>query len=192
MKGSISTLLLLLILIFSCKSNKKEGEENTDFFPALSFLKSQAANVDSSVFRIIKIVKTDSVADTTYLKREMFKEEAKDFLSIPDIASNKWKDDYTENKLYDADLEQVSLSYIPKKEGDITRQEVLIKPSTEGDKVMSIFINRTINSDDSTVQKIMYWQVDKRFRIVTISQKENAPEKIKTIEVIWNDFAPAP
>ena len=191
MKGSLVTLLLLAVLIFSCQNKKKEGEENADFFPALSFLKSQVASVDTSVFRIIKIEKTDSLADTSYLKREMFKKEAMDFLSIPDISSGTLKDDYSETKLYDADLEQVSLSYMPKNGGEITRQEVLIKPSTEGDKVSSVFINRTINAGDSTVQKIMYWQVDKRFRIVTISQKENTPEKVKTVEVIWNDFAPA-
>ncbi len=190
MKARLIILSFLLILIFSCKSDKKESEENTDFFPALSFIKSQVARVDSSVYRIIKIVKIDSIADTSFLKREMFKDEAKDFLSTPDISSDKLKDDYTETKLFDTDLEQVSLSYMPKKDGEITRQEILIKPSTEGDKVSSIYINRTINADDSTVQKIMFWQIDKKFRIVTIVQKENEPEKTQTVEVIWNDFAP--
>ena len=37
----------------------------------------------------------------------------------------------------------------------------------------------------------MLWQVDKRFQVVTIRQKDNGPEQIETLEVIWNDFASA-
>ena len=155
----------------------------------LSFIKSQVADVDSSVYRIIKIVHQDSTADTAFLKREEFREAAKDFLSIPDISSQKLKDQYIETKLFDEDLEQVVLNYMPKEpDKEITRQEVMIKPGNDGDKVKSIFIDRVNSNDDSTVHKILFWQVDKRFRTVTITQAPNKPEKKETIEVVWNDF----
>lgn len=182
-----STLLLLLL---SCKNKKQEAEEDTNFFPVLSFIKSQVAHVDTSVYRIIKVTKLDSLSDTIFIKREDFKAAAKDFLDLPDISSDKLKDDYKETKLYDQDLEQVVLNYMPKEGNEeITRQEVLIKPSPDGDKVQSIFINRSIQKGDSTVNKILFWEVDKKFRVVTTIQKPEAPEKTKVEEVIWNDFS---
>lgn len=183
--------LLAVILILSCKNKKNNNGEAEDgsFFPVLSFIKSQVADVDSSVYRIIKIVHQDSTADTAFLKREEFREAAKDFLSIPDISSQKLKDQYIETKLFDEDLEQVVLNYMPKEpDKEITRQEVMIKPGNDGDKVKSIFIDRVNSNDDSTVHKILFWQVDKRFRTVTITQAPNKPEKKETIEVVWNDF----
>ena len=79
---------------------------------------------------------------------------------------------------------------MPKEPGnEITRQEVMIQPDGNGDKVKSIFIDRVNSSKDSTVHKILFWQVDKRFRTVTITKQPDQPEKKETIEVIWNDFA---
>lgn len=184
--------LLSTFIILSCKNKKANNEEHDtepSFFPVASFIKSQVAHVDSSVYRIIKIARKDSTADTTYLKREEFREAAKDFLSIPDISSDRLKEEYTETKLFDEDLKQVVLNYMPKEpDKEITRQEVMIQPSNEGDRVKSIFIDRINSNEDSSVHKILFWQVDKRFRTVTITQAPNKPEKKETIEVIWNDF----
>src|SRR5215213_5126645 len=104
--------LIFTVFLLCCKSKKEKEEENPSFFPALSFIKSQVAQVDTSIYRIIKIVQKDStVADTTYLKREEFRKEAKDFLLLPDISSDKLKNDYTESKWYDENLQQVVLNY---------------------------------------------------------------------------------
>jgi hypothetical protein len=189
MKKPFYLLLIGALLILSCKNKKTNPQDESSFFPVLSFIKSQVAHVDTSVYRIIKVVKTDSTFDTTYLKREEFREAAKDFLSIPDISSEELKDDYTETKLFIQDLGQVALSYMPKKpDKEITRQEVMIKPDGDGDKVQSIFINRINNSKKESVHKILFWEVDKQFKIVTLTQLPDQPEKTETVEVIWNNF----
>jgi hypothetical protein len=190
MKKPFYFLLICTFFVLSCKSKKKiDPDEDTNFFPVLSFIKSQVSHVDTSLYKIIKIVREGSTADTTYIKREEFREVANDFLSIPDITSDKLKDDYTETRLYDEDLKQVVLNYMPKKpDKEITRQEVMINPDSEGDKVKSIFIDRVTNNKNSTTHKILFWQVDKRFRIVTLTKSPDGPEKKETIEVVWNDF----
>ena len=183
---------LSVIIILSCKNKKTQinAKEEPSFFPVLSFLNSQVAHVDSSLYRIIKVVHKDSTNDTSFLKREDFRAAANDFLTIPDLSSDELKDDYTETELFDEDLKQVILNYMPKEPGnEITRQEVMIQPDGNGDKVKSIFIDRVNSSKDSTVHKILFWQVDKRFRTVTITKQPDQPEKKETIEVIWNDFA---
>jgi hypothetical protein len=192
MKKPFSFLLIVTLFLISCKNKKAADtkETSTAYFPVLSYIKSQVAHVDTSLYRIIKVVEKDSTArDTIYLKREEFRNAAKDFLSIPDISSDDLKNDYTETEIFDQDLESVVLNYMPKEtDKEITRQEVIIKPGTDGDKVQSIFINRVINDDNSTIQKILFWEVDKKFKIVTLVQKANTPEKKTTEEVIWNDF----
>ena len=81
-KHSVSVAFLFTILFYcSCKQKKN------DVFPAIDFIKGQIANVDTSVYRILKLVPmTDSTYDTTYVKREDFKRLAKDFLETPDIS----------------------------------------------------------------------------------------------------------
>lgn len=190
MKKIFFYFLISTLFIVSCKNNKSNEEKESVFFPALSFIKSQVAHVDTSLYRIIKIVKKDSIADTTYLEREEFREAAKDFLSIPDIGSDDLKDDYTETKLFVQDLDQVALNYMPKEPNkEITRQEVMIKAGPDGDKVQTIFINRIINNKNGSTQKILFWEVDKQFRIITLTQPPDSPETKETIEVKWNDFS---
>ena len=189
MKKPFYFSLIGALLFFSCKNQKTKQQDESSFFPVLSFIKSQVAHVDTSVYRIIKVVKTDSTSDTTYLKREEFREAAKDFLSVPDISSEELKDDYTETKLFIQDLDQVALSYMPKKpDKEITRQEVMIKPDGDGDKIQSIFINRINNNKNGSIHKILFWEVDKQFKIVTLTQLPDQPEKTETVEVIWNNF----
>ncbi len=172
----------------SCKS-KKEEDANAAFFPVASFIKSQVAQVDTTLNRIMKIITVKGTSDTAYISRAEFRKEAKDFLSLPDISSKKLKDDYTETQLYDEDLERVILNYTPKNQDtEIRRQEVMIKPDNlRGDKVESIFIDQLLEFNDSAVQKRLTWNVDHNFQVVTIVQKGNTPDKIHTLRLVWNE-----
>jgi len=98
-KHSVLVASLLSILFYcSCKQKKN------DVFPALDFIKGQIANVDTSVYRILKLVPiTDSTYDTTYVKRDDFKNLARDFLETPDI-SKKFDGKYTEERMMNNEL----------------------------------------------------------------------------------------
>lgn len=188
-----SCISFFLITLISCnnKSAEKEEEENTEFFPVISFLKSQTANVDTSLYNIIKIVTAHNASDTVHLKREQFRDYAKEFLTLPDLSGKNLKKKYTETKMYDEELKAVILNYSPKKgEGEIRRQEVLITPNElTGDEVKSIFIDRLLDSKDSTVQKRMTWNVNKDFQIITIITKPDGSERVESLKVIWNNFS---
>ncbi|HVE61936.1 MAG TPA: hypothetical protein VNA26_08955, partial [Chitinophagaceae bacterium] len=175
-------LFFVAVGILSCK-NKKEDEGDKSFFPVLSFITSQVADVDTSVYPILKIVTVDSLSDTAYIKREEFRQYANDFLTMPDISEKKWNDGYNETKLYDEDLKRVILNYMPKDVNkEIRRQEVMIEPGQQSDdKVRTIIIDRVLTNEDSIVQKNMLWQVDKHFQVVTVTNKNNQPEKIQKL-----------
>ena len=177
--------LLVILAFYSCKTKKKEI-----FFPVLSFIKSQVAHVDTSLYPIKKIIWLDSIQmDPIYVKREEFRNLAKDFLEIPDLTDKKFRTLYTEEKFYDAGLNQVIFSYIPKKPDVvlIRRQEVLITPDPSGDKIKNIIIDLFIAGKDSSVQKKMLWRVDQSFQVATIVQKNDQAESTSILKVAWNE-----
>ena len=107
--GSAVFIAFVILSITSCVG--KENQDKEPFFPVLSYLKSQVADIDTSLYSIRKLIFVDSVrTDTVYIHRENFKEEAKDFLSVPDISSASYRNRYVEEKLIDETLDRVLLT----------------------------------------------------------------------------------
>jgi hypothetical protein len=187
-KNAILLIGCLIITGLCCKQNKKSNKSDT-FFPVISFLKSQVAHVDTSLYRLIRIDITDSLQDTVRIKRGEFRDLAKDFLETPDITDKSLKKKYKEDKSYDESLDRVILTYTPNENNmEVLREEVIISPNTsEGDQVKSIIIERMIDGKDSSILKRLLWQVNKSFQVVTLIQKLNQPEITQTFKVTWNE-----
>ncbi len=178
----LTALLFPVCFYLSCK------EKKNDVFPAINFIKSQIAHVDTSVYSIIKLIPlTDSTYDTAYVKREDFKNLANDFLETPDI-SKKFGGKYTEERMVNNELGMVVFIATPKSEDlEVRRQEIRIVPSPPNDKVKSIYIEKFKTNKDSSVMKRMTWYTDRKFQIITITQKKSGEEKTSVMEVVWND-----
>ena len=176
-----SWFFLLCIFLVCCKGKKEEPTEKAGSFPVLSFIQSQVAHVDTSLYSIIKVVTVDSTSDTTYIKREDFRKEAKDFLDLPDIATKKTMDDYTEEKSFDPLLNQAVLVYTAKEEdAPVKKEQVYIEPdSGEGDKVKTFIIDHV--SKDG-ISKTLVWNVDSHFQIISRSGSNG---KATITKVIW-------
>ncbi len=184
-------IVVILPVMIACKQKKKESPEKENFFPVLSFIQSQVAHVDTSLYSIMKIVFRDSLRhDTTYVRREDFRAQAKDFLEVPDLSSREYANRFTQEKLYDETMNRVIWSYKannPEKE-EIQKEEVLITPNVAtGDKVNSIIIIRVVSNREGFLQKNMLWRVDKSFQVVSTEQKTGQPEMSSITEVIWNE-----
>jgi hypothetical protein len=183
----------VLLLLIACKQKKDKDnseDQKESFFPVLSFIKSQVAHVDTSLYPIQKIIFKDSIhSDTIFVPREEFRNLAKDFLDIPDLSEKKYKNRYSEDKLFDETLNRVIISYKPKNpdKEELQKQEILIAPGTTGDKVNSFIIDRVISNKDSFFQKTMLWQVDKSFQVTTTAQKPGQPETTTIMKVTWNE-----
>jgi hypothetical protein len=182
------TLWSVLVLIAACRD--KQAEPKKDFISILSYINNQVADVDTSLYSIIRLDFIDSThTDTTYIRREDFRAQAIDFLSLPDISDKNNRQNYKEETRYDDMLNSVVITYLPEKpeQSQIQRQEMLITPQAGGDKVRTIFIDFLINNRDSVIQKRMLWQVDRSFQVTTIKQKAGGPETISTMKVVWNE-----
>lgn len=175
--------LLPALAIAGCKS-----KEENKLWPVLSYLHSEAAAMDSSLANIRKVViHEDGSSDTSFIHRDDFKKEAADFLTLPDISSSKFSGDYKEEEIMDEGIQRFIIRQTPVKPGKqlIQSQEVLIKPSLEGDQVKTVIISTNEDIKDSSVQKKMIWSVGSRFQVTTISQKKQEPEKVATYKIIW-------
>jgi hypothetical protein len=186
MKQNLSVIVLIITMVFiACKT--KEAEKKEPFFPILSFIRSQVAHVDTSLYQIIKLTGKDSTWDTTYIKREEFRNYAGDFLQLPDLTEKKYSSGYEESKFFDASLNRVIITYTPKDKGEeVQREEVTIEPDSEtGDKVKNIVVDQLINSKDSAITKRMLWNVDESFQVTTIIQKQGHEDSAKTMRIKW-------
>ena len=192
MKKYVCFFFAMLLLSGACKQKNSDTDQNQkeSFFPVLSFIKSQVAHVDTSLYPIKKIVFTDSIhSDTIFVPREEFRSLAKDFLEIPDLTDKKYKNRYTEEKLFDEQMNRVIINYKPLNpdKEEVQKQEVLIAPGPTGDKVSSIIIDRLISNRDSFLQKTMLWQVDKSFQVTTTAQKPGQPETTTIMKISWGE-----
>ncbi len=189
MKKYFALLFPFMLAVSACKSKKEEPEKK--FVSVLSLIESQVAQVDTSLYSIIKIEQKDSLpADTTYIRREEFRAAAKDFLSIPDLSDKKVAKRYKEETLFDETINRVVITYTPQNpdKEEIQKQELLVKPNAAtGDKVNNIIINRVISNRDSFMKQNMLWRMDKSFQVATIIQKPGKPEKTTTVKVTWNE-----
>lgn len=178
-------VILVTISLSACKS--KDEQKKEAYFPILSFIKSQVAHVDTSLYQITKLTGVDSIWDTTYIKREDFRKYASDFLQLPDLSDKQFERKYDESKFFDASLNRIVITYTPKnKDMEVQREEVTIQPNSEaGDKVKNIVVDKLINSKDSSVIKRMLWNVDESFQITTIIQKQGSEDSINTIKIQW-------
>lgn len=177
-----------VLFLSSCKDKGKEKTDPSTYFPVLSFIKSQVAHVDTSLYQIIRVTTVDTLHDTTYLRREDFRAEARDFLELPDLTDKKTGKYYKEEKLFDETLNRVIITYLPTRPNlEIQRQELIIAPGTgEVDKVQTIIIDHWKDAGDSTIVRRMLWQVDKSFQVVRTVDRSNGSSMTVTREVIWN------
>jgi hypothetical protein len=182
-------ILIIPLLVSSCKSKKKKHADDAEFFPVLTYLKGQVAKMDSSVATIIKIEQEGTnPPDTAYLKREEFKNFAKEFLQLPDISSEKLRDDYTVTQMYDDLLNAFVFTYTTTEEDEeIKKQDVILEPGEDGNsEIKTIHIDKWAQKGQTTEHKSMLWEANRRFLIITKNQPKGEPEKIKTLEVKWS------
>jgi len=183
--NKLLSCLLITACFLSCKSKKLDSTKA--YFSVVDYLKAEAKKMDSLPLRFTKITMVDSTSDTTEITKDEFRQQAKNFLTIPDIASPSKMDDYTESNDFDEILNNVLLIYTAKKsEDEVRRETIMMQPDDQGNTHVKTILINTIQPDkDSTVEKNMTWHIDQRFQIVTKKNKPNQTEKINTVVISW-------
>ena len=191
MKNYLIISALTVILLLACKGEKdRKGEKDAKKdapLSALSIIKGQLNNLETSIYEVKKFETIDNVTDSSYLKKEDIRKAAAPFLSLPEIADEKYYEKYTEDKVLDAQQNILNITTIAKSDTtEIQKQFIIvdISPTTDN-KVQSIYIDRYISKGDSTLEQKLFWEIDKSFLIRSITGKKDQPEKVHSIKVMW-------
>ena len=187
MKNYFLVPALTVILLTACKG-KKETKEEDKPISVLSIIKGQLNHLDTSLYQVTKFEMINNQIDTAYLKREDIRKLATPFLSIPDVSDKEYSEKYTEDKLIDAQQGTLNITSTLKESSDaeIQKQIVIVDISDPSNgKIQSIYIDRYINSGDSTIQQKLFWEIDRYFSIGSIIEKEGQPDRTHTLKVAW-------
>ena len=185
MKNYLILPALIAIFFAACKEKKETKQEPP--ISALSIIKGQLNSLDTSLYSIIKYEKTDNITDTVYLKRDEVRKFAAPFLTLPEISDKEYYENYTEERLIDAQQETLNITSTAKNENAEIQKQIMVitLADVSSGKVQSIFIDRYIPSKDSTIEQKLFWEVDKYFSIGRIIEKENQPDKTHFTKVTW-------
>ena len=185
MKNYLLFPALIAIFFAACKQKKETKQEPP--ISALSIIKGQLNGLDTSLYSIIKYETAGNSTDTTYVKREDVRNFAAPFLTLPEIADKEYYNNYTEERLIDAQQGTLNITSTAKNENaEIQKQIMVITLADDASgKVQSVFIDRYMPSKDSTVEQKLFWEIDKYFSIGSIIQKENQPDNTHFTKVAW-------
>jgi hypothetical protein len=184
-------ILIGTVSLSSCKDQKPatatpEQTEKKRYFPVVDFLKGQIHYVDSLPSAILKIVTENNKPDSSFIKREEFDRLAQDFI-LPDLQQNIFEKNFKESSFIDQTTESATFNYtLTDSKLSLQRVDVLATPDELYSKVKSIFLQQTINKNDTIIVKKLYWQTNKHFQIATIIRAPNQPKKIKQVQVTWD------
>lgn len=189
---NILFLSLLPAAFASCKPKKKTPIDESKIFPVVPFIREEVADVDTSLYTIMDVNIIDSAhTDTVLRNRSEFKELAREFLELPDLTEEKYKQRFKQDVIYDTMLGKVIVVCLPvdPKNEVLQRQELILTPNLEGknSQIDNIIVDYIQNSRDSSIQKKMFWTAHRSFIITTIKQLPGKDEVITTRKVIWND-----
>lgn len=183
--------LVILILLFGCKGKKKKPDVPAEqFFPVSAYLKGEVSRLDKSLNSFYKVETTDNKSDTVPISSAQAKQLAGDFYALPDIGSDKLKNDYDITHTYDDALNAFVFMFTTKEDHPVQREDVVLdpQPDEKGNyKIISIFAELWQNSGDSSIRKNMLWNAGKNFQITTVTDV-GGTEKTKKLQVFWNGF----
>lgn len=186
MKVKLSFGILLVFFLNGCTSQKKDPDVSP--ISVIAIIKGQLNQLDTSLFQFTKLETVDGKTDTTFLKREEIRTLAKDFLSLPDITQSDYSGKYTEDRFIDESSNTLNITATAKNEHLEIQKQIIMVPLNQytSGSVQSLYIDRIIDTKDSTLEQKLFWQMDKFFRIASIIQKANTPEKTKLLTVKWD------
>ncbi|HLX92275.1 MAG TPA: hypothetical protein VKR32_11355 [Puia sp.] len=193
MKILLTSILLTIIILCGCHDRQPQaGNAATDaptekkhFFPVVDYMRGQIRIVDSLPTAILKVVTRDGKPDSSFIKRDEFDRLASEFIPA-DLQQENFETHFKETSFLDQTTNSATFTYSstdPKLA--LQRVDVLATPDEVYSKVKSIYLQETLNKNDTVIVKKLIWQAKKRFQIATSEQAPNDRKKMTQVQVTW-------
>lgn len=111
-----------------------------------------------------------------------------DYFRKPDISDSSIKRFYKETVLEDRSIAAVTLSYTTNNPDVAIRKiDVIVQPDPlKGDKVKTIYMEKTFGVNDTIVNQKLYWRADHNFQIITEKQVGKTLLPPEQLKVVWD------
>lgn len=187
----ILAALLLSTSLIACKSKKKHNDTPATTFFVSDYIKGQVASLDTVRHPFIKIETVNDKRDTTAITAKEAKALAKDFVALPDISSDKLRDDYEVSHLYD-DLQNAFIfTYTTTEAHPVQREDITVEPQQNANgqnDIRSMYADYWTTEGKASIRKNMLWEANKSFQVTTTTDAPDAAQTVKRLTVIWNGF----
>lgn len=193
MKNYFLIIVSISFLLIACKNEKEKStppeiKEEKNFFPIADYIKGEISYVDSLPLRMMKYVTVNGKTDSSFLNLEDFNALAHEFLPNELIDSVAFEREFSENSFLDQTTQSLTFTYSTKNDKlALQRVDVVANRTSGFDKVRSIYMEKSMARNDTTIQKKMYWRAKKSFEIVSISRIPNQPQSTDHLKVVWDN-----
>ncbi len=191
----------LLLLAVACKHKPQQPAGDVQptqdslnsgtYLPISDFIKNDIVRVDTYAGGILKKMNTEGRKDSAYIQPAEFHKLASQFL-LTELDSASFHPHFTEHSLMDETTEMLNFIYTAKDPGSSLRNVMaFLQPSLATDQVKRIYMERSFNSGDTTIEQKLTWKMMEYFYVITIRQPKNGPAVTSMEKVIWDpqDFA---
>jgi hypothetical protein len=123
------------------------------FFPILDYLKGEVNNVNNVATAVKTYVTANGKMDSGFVSTEQFKAIMQEFLPV-ELNKENFEKYYSESSFFDQTTETSTFTYATKNdELEFHRIDVLVQGSESYDKVSSIYMEKFVGNNDSSVIK---------------------------------------
>jgi hypothetical protein len=158
------------------------------FFPVLDYLKGELNNVDSFATAIRVYTTLNGKTDSSMIKVEDFNGIMQEFLP-PELSKENFEKYYSESSFYDQTTQTSTFTYATKNDDlEFHRIDVLVQGSESYDKVSSIYMEKFIGGDDSSMIKKMLLVGGKSLMINSEKTIGNNKPVARQDKYVWNDW----
>ncbi len=180
-------LYLSCMLVLAACNSSEPAEKNEDldkvFFPIAGTILAELKQIDSLPIAVIKYTVVGDRRDTAVFKKEDLRVVA-DELIKPDISSPDYKKYFKETVFMDNTVNSITMSYTTESEKpEVRKIEVTVDPGNQ--RVRSIYVEKFEQHADSTLLKKMVWTTGKSLQVISLINRKNEPETVKTEKYNW-------
>ena len=158
------------------------------FFPILDYLKGELNNVDSFATAIKLYTTTNGKTDSTMIQVAQFNVIMQEFLP-PELSKENFEKYYSESSFYDQTTQTSTFTYATKNDDlEFHRIDVLVQGSESYDKVSSIYMEKFIGGEDSTMIKKMLLVGGKSLMINSETTVGNNKPVTRQEKYVWKEW----
>ena len=183
----------LLFTMFGCKDNTGSESDSTtnsrdsiQIYPVSSFFKEQIREIDSLQLPTVKYTSAGERRDTTAVTMEEVRMLAQEFI---DADISKLSNQYKESNFADQSIPSITFSYTATNNKlPIQRVDVILDPNPVlYDQIKTVYIEKQQVTNDTLINKKLYWKSDKNFQVITSKRVTGTPESMSQVKVAWDN-----